>query len=89
MAFWAQWVKTGIDAGGVVAGVSVDNAEWLKPIYPDILYDIKVEIVDKKVRRKGKDGFVSQKMMVYNPKGELCLTYTASALVNFKNIIDN
>lgn len=59
MAFWAQWVKTGIDAGGVVAGVSVDNAEWLKPIYPDILYDIKVEIVDKKVRRKGKDGFVS------------------------------
>jgi maoC domain protein dehydratase len=89
MAFWAQWVKTGIDAGGVVAGVSVNNAEWLKPIYPDILYDIKVEIVDKRVRRKGKDGFVSQKMMVYNPKGELCLTYTASALVNFKNIIDN
>lgn len=84
MAFWAQWVKTGIDADGVVAGVSVDKAEWLKPIYPDTLYDIKVETVDKKVRIEGKDGFVSQKLMVYNPEGELCLTYIGRALVNFK-----
>ena len=83
MAFWAQWVKTGIDADCVVAGVSVDDAKWIKPVYPDTIYNIKVETVDKKVRREGKDGFISQKLMAYDPCGELVLSYAVTALVNF------
>ena len=84
MAFWAQWVKTGIDAKGVIAGVSVDEGQWIRPIYPDTLYNIKVEIVGKKVRKEGEDGFVTQKLMAYNPSGEICLTYEATALVRYR-----
>ena len=72
-----------IDADCVVAGVSVDEAKWIKPVYPDTIYNIKVETVDKKVRREGKDGFISQKLMAYDPCGELVLSYAVTALVNF------
>lgn len=84
MAFWAQWVKTGIDSDGLVAGVSVDEGKWIKPIYADTIYHIKVTTIGKKVRREGKDGFVSQKLVAYNPKGDPVLEYTATALVNFR-----
>lgn len=85
MAFWAQWVKTGIDAEGVVAGVSVDQARWIRPVYPDTIYDIKVETVGKKVRKEGRDGFISQELTAYDPSGELVLIYEATALVSFSN----
>ena len=85
MAFWAQWVKTGIDSDGVVAGVSVDEARWIRPVYPDTIYSIKVETVAKKVRKEGKDGFISQKLIAYDPSGELVLIYQATALVRFRN----
>ncbi len=85
MAFWAQWVKTGIDSDGVVAGVSVDEARWIRPVYPDTIYSIKVETVAKKVRKEGKDGFISQKLTAYDPSGELVLIYQATALVRFRN----
>ena len=51
IAFWGQWVKTGIDKDGLIAGLGVEYAKWLKPVFPVILYDIKVEIVYKKIRK--------------------------------------
>ena len=84
MVFWGQWVKTGIDASGIVAGYGVDEGRWIKPIYPDVTYNIKVEVVNKEVRKEGENGLVTTKLTAYNPDGEPVLTYTATALVNFK-----
>ena len=83
MAFWSQWVKTGIDMEGMVAGAWINGGKWVKPVYADTVYDIKVTTTAKKVRRKGKDGFVTQKLVAYDPDGEPVLEYEATALVNF------
>lgn len=85
MAFWGQWVKTGIDKDGIIAGLGVEYAKWLKPVFPGIFYDIKVEIVDKKIRKEGKDGSVSFLMTVFDQEGEKVSEYCASGLVAFKN----
>lgn len=85
MAFWGQWVKTGIDKDGIIAGLGVEYAKWLKPVFPGILYDIKVEIVDKKIRKEGKDGSVSFLMTVFDQEGEKVSEYCASGLVAFRN----
>ena len=86
--FWGQWVKTGIDMEGLVAGVGIDEAKWLKPVYADTLYDIKVECVKKEVRREGKDGFITNRLTAYDPDGEPVLFYEGTALVNYKNQSD-
>lgn len=82
--FWGQWVKTRIDEDGVIAGVGIEKGRWLKPVVADTLYDIKVEVINKEVRREGKDGFITNKLTVYDPDGEEVLTYSGTALVRFK-----
>lgn len=84
MAFWGQWVKTGIDMDGIVAGTGLEGGKWIRPVFADTLYDIKVEITDKKVRREGIDGIVTYKLTAYSPDQEPVLYYEASGLVNFK-----
>lgn len=84
MKFRGSWVKTGIDKKGMIAGLGVDYARWLSPVYPDTLYDIKVEVVDKKVRKPGYNGSVSFLMTAYDPDGKKVTEYCASGLVAFR-----
>lgn len=83
--FWNQWVKTGIDQDGLIAGIGVEKSRWLKPVIADTLYDIKVEITDKKIRKEGKDGSVTYKLTVYDPDGDEVLFYEATGLVKCKS----
>ena len=84
MKFWASWVKTGIDHDGLIAGVSVDKASWLLPVYPDTPYKISVEVVDKKVRKENEDGFVTYKLLAKDPDGKIATEYIATGLVRFR-----
>lgn len=85
MKCWGKWVDTGIDAKGIIAGVGIKSGAWLKPIFPDVEYKIKVEIVEKKVKTQGRNGLIAYKMTVTNPKGEVVLEYTPYGLVKFRN----
>lgn len=85
MAFWGQWVKTGIDMDGLVAGAWIDGGQWIEPVYADTLYHIKVEITEKKVRREGVDGFVTYKLTAYDPDQQPVLYYEATGLVNYND----
>ncbi|MDD7306061.1 MAG: dehydratase [Peptoniphilaceae bacterium] len=85
MTCWGQWVKTGIDRDGIIAGFGIREALWKKPIYADTKYKIKIEIVGKQVRKEGRNGLVAYKMTVTDPSGEVCLECTPLALVRFKN----
>ena len=84
MVFWGQWVKTGIDSDGVIAGMGVDYAQWLRPVFADVLYTIKAEVVDKKVRKPGKNGSVAILMTVYDPDGNEVSKYCGRALVAYR-----
>lgn len=84
MKFWSAWVKTGIDQDGIIAGLGVEYGRWLKPIFAGVDYQIKVEIVDKEVRKPGYNGSVSFLMTAYDPDGEKVSEYCASGLVAFR-----
>lgn len=84
LAFWSQWVKLGLDHDSLVAGVRVDGAQWLRPVVADTLYNIRVEISNKEVRKPGKDGFVTYKLTATDPDGQEVLIYEATGLVNFR-----
>lgn len=84
MTFWSNWVKTGIDADGMICGVSIEGAKWLKAVYPNVRYDIKVKIVDKKIRKENIDGFVTYQMTVENPEKDLVLDFLVTGLVKCK-----
>ena len=84
MVFWGQWIKTGIDADGVIAGIGVDYAQWLRPVVADVLYTIKAEVVDKKIRKPGKDGSVAVLVTAYDPEGNEVSKYCGRALVAYR-----
>ncbi|MDO5048134.1 MAG: MaoC/PaaZ C-terminal domain-containing protein [Anaerococcus sp.] len=81
MAFWGAWVRSGLDMDGIVAGVEVKSIRWLRPVYPETKYNIRVEVIDKKPRSSGKDGLVTYKMEATDPKGNLVLDFVVVGLV--------
>lgn len=85
MTCWGQWVKTGIDAEGLIAGYGIKSGRWLRPMYAGVEYTIKIEITDKKVKTEGRNGLIAYTMTVTNPDGDVCLEYTPWGLVKFKN----
>ena len=84
MAFWGQWVKTGIDKEGMIAGMGIVSGKWLKPVFADTLYRIEVEVTDKKIHKEGESGSVTFMMRVYDPEGELVSEYQPMGLVAFR-----
>ena len=84
MAFWGQWVKTGRDKEGMIAGVGIKYARWYKPVFANVKYRMEVEIVDKKIWKEGKFGEVTFIMRAYNPEGELVSEYSPYGLVAFR-----
>ncbi|HHU54050.1 MAG TPA: acyl dehydratase [Clostridiaceae bacterium] len=80
-ACWGEWVKTKIDAEHLVAGMSIDSAEWLKPVYPLDDLDGVVTIVDKKILSKNKYGAISYYLEVKNQNNDIVLKITATAMV--------
>lgn len=84
MAFWGQWVKTDIDKPGIIAGIGIRYSKWLRPVYPDTLYNIKIEVVDMEVRKEGVNGAVTYLMTATNPEGEVVSEYCCTGLVAFR-----
>lgn len=85
MKFWGQWVKTGIDADGLIAGVSIKDGRWLKPVVAGVDYKIRIEIVEKTVKEEGRNGLVAFRMTATDPEGDICVVYTPVGLVKYKN----
>ena len=84
MAFWGQWVKTDIDKPGIIAGIGISYSKWLRPVYPDTLYNITIEVVDMEVRKEGVNGAVTYLMTATNPEGEVVSEYCCTGLVAFR-----
>lgn len=80
-ACWGEWVKMEIDADHLIAGMSIDSAEWLKPVRPLDKLDGVVTITDKKELSNDQTGTVTFYLEVINQKQEIALKFTATVLV--------
>lgn len=81
---WAQWVKLGVDATGMVAGMSIDQLKWLSPVYAeDTLYG-KITIVDKRAFSDGKHGSVQYRLEVVNQREEDVLFVELTGMISLK-----
>lgn len=79
-ACWGEWVKMQIDAEHIVAGMGIDSAEWLKPVYPLDRLDGVVTIVDKIILSENSYGAVTFYLEVKNQNDDIALKFTATAM---------
>ncbi|MGI6580703.1 MAG: MaoC/PaaZ C-terminal domain-containing protein [Saccharofermentanales bacterium] len=79
-ACWGEWVKMKIDAEHLVAGMSIDSAEWLRPVYPLDRLDGIVTILNKKVLSENRYGAITFYLEVKNQNDDIALKFTATAM---------
>lgn len=72
-AVWAQWVRTQTDDGTMVAGMSVDQGNWFRPVAINDVLGGTVTISRKRVFSGGDAGSVSFLLHVFKktPAGDL------------------
>lgn len=74
------WVEEGKYGEDVIAGTSMNNVKFIRPVYPDDeLYTI-VKIIDKKVR-KDDDGILTVRLITCNDQDEKVFKADLSALI--------
>lgn len=80
-ATWGRWVATGLDGGGVVAGIGMDHLRWVNPIYPNV--DLYTSVVVDKIEIKsgGDYGVVHVNAFTRDEEGKLLLEHDAIILV--------
>lgn len=82
---WAVWVKTGIDADGMICGMELTNNRWLKPVYPGDVLRGRLTIIAKKLCSDKKSGIVANKLEVSNQNSEVVLTLETKSLIKCRN----
>lgn len=71
-AVWGKWVDTKTDAGGMVAGMSIDFAQWARPVMPGEVLRGTVLISRKRVFSSGDAGSVSFQLSVAD-ENQVCV----------------
>lgn len=80
-ATWGHWVATGLDRGGVVAGIGMNYLRWVNPVYPNV--DLYTTVVVDKIEIKsgGDYGVVHMRAFTRDEEGKLLLEHDAIELV--------
>jgi len=74
------WVETGAYGEEVVAGTSMNDIRFIKPVYPDDELRVEAEVIDLKEKRRS--GIVTVLLSTYNGKNEKVFSGELSALVD-------
>lgn len=81
VATWSEWVKMKYWNEQVIAGVSIDELLWKKPVYPlDVLTPV-VKVVDKIDTSSQKQGLLVLQMNATNQNDDLVITMTCKAMI--------
>lgn len=81
---WSEWVKSGIDSKGVIAGMGLDDVRWWKPVFADDVLTSTITIAQITPRKLKPDGIVQFDMLTKNQNGEKVFSLTAKALISKK-----
>lgn len=83
---WSEWVKTEIDAAGVIAGMGLDEVKWLKPVFADDVLTSVITIGEVIVHEDKPTGVVRWDMQTKNQNDEVVLTLKARGLISKKPV---
>ena len=76
------YVTCGINFAGGSIGMGVDEMRWPTPVRPGDILTAEIEILDARASRsKPEHGIVQIRNVMTNQRGEVVLTWKASALV--------
>jgi len=78
MAF-KLWVELGVFGEDVIAGTSMNNLKFIKPVYPDDVLHVIAEVTRKEERKR--NGEVTWLLTAYNQNGMEVLSTEMSALI--------
>lgn len=82
---WLQWVNTGFDEKGMIAGVGIENLVWKNPVFEGDTLFPSVEIYDVKRSKSKPNGIVTFKLYAKNQDGNEVISCLLKALVS-KNL---
>lgn len=81
---WASWVKMGYWNEDVIAGMTIEQLQWLLPVYPDDQLTPIVTIEDLIPTSSDKQGIVVINMRAHNQDNKDVIDVTFKALVSKK-----
>lgn len=74
------WVETGVYGEEVVAGTSMNDIRFIKPVYPDDELRVEAEVIG--LEEKRRSGIVTVLLSTYNEKNEKVFSGELSALID-------
>ncbi|MDD7434353.1 MAG: MaoC/PaaZ C-terminal domain-containing protein [Peptoniphilaceae bacterium] len=80
-AAWGHWVERVIHEDHLVAGLSIESAKWLAPVYADERITGTIEVSHKRLFSSGKAGAITWRMLLKNEGGEAILEYIVTGMV--------
>lgn len=81
---WSKWVKTGLDANGMIAGVGLDDLRWKNPVYGGDIIKSRLKVLKKEKSQGKKQGLVTLSYKTTNEEGKEVLYFKAKVLVKAK-----
>ncbi|MEJ8786190.1 MaoC family dehydratase N-terminal domain-containing protein [Peptoniphilus sp. EMRHCC_23] len=80
-ATWGHWVATGLDCGGVVAGIGMNHLRWVNPIYPGVDLYTTIVVDGIEIKSDGDYGVVHMIASTRDESGTLLLEHDVLVLV--------
>lgn len=74
------WVEEDLYGDDVIAGTRMNNIKFIKPVYPEDVLHIIVEVIDKKATKK-ETGILTVLLTTFNNKEEKVFEGELSALI--------
>jgi acyl dehydratase len=62
---WVQWVQLDYFKDDIIAGVGINNLQFLRPVFPGNQYHVEVETISKEIKNENS-GHVTIKLTTYN-----------------------
>ncbi|MFJ5768358.1 MaoC/PaaZ C-terminal domain-containing protein [Psychrobacillus sp. NPDC093180] len=77
---WNAWVQLGLFGDDVIAGVSIQNVRFRRPVFPDDRLTVKVEIIDMEQTKEDR-GTITINLATYNQEEKLVLETEVIGLI--------
>jgi acyl dehydratase len=74
------WVEEGFYGEDVIAGTRMNNIKFIKPVYPEDVLRINVEVIDKKAT-KDETGILTVSLTTFNDRDEKVFEGDLSVLI--------
>src|SRR3954452_13733700 len=76
-----HWIEQGMYGDDVIAGTSMNNVKFIKPVYPGDELRTIVKVIDKKANKKSESGILTVLLSTFNDTEEKVFECELSVLI--------